>query len=123
MGLTWRDAVSTLAAALIVVAYAAYVGGASLWLISSTWATTAVIVILGLICAVFAIGDSRSRPRTRWAQILSVITIVLGVIALLAGLAGMVINSAYSLKILVMAMLVLWTIGTTMHVSTIGSDS
>jgi hypothetical protein len=122
LGLTWKDAVSTLAMALIIVAYSAYVGGASLWLISSTWATTAVILVLGLICAVCAIGDSYIRPRPRSAQILSGIAIALGVIALFAGLAGMVIDSAYALKILVMTMLVLWSIGTSMHVSTIGSD-
>jgi ABC-type Na+ efflux pump permease subunit len=122
MGLTWKDAVSTLTLALIVATYAVYVGGASLWLISSTWATTAVILIFGLICAVCAVGGSYTRPRPRSAQVLSGIAIVVGVIALFAGLTGMVTDSAYALKILVMTTMVVWMIGTCLHVSTIGSD-
>ena len=45
MSLTWRDAVSTLALVVILVAYAAYLQGTSLWLTSSAWATSAVDLV------------------------------------------------------------------------------
>ncbi|GEM_PF-2976084 len=44
MGLTWGDAVSTLALAVMIIAYAGYLQGTSLLLISNTWAATAVVM-------------------------------------------------------------------------------
>ena len=57
MGLTWRDAVSSCAIVVIVITYAVYLGGTSLLLISSARATSAVILVLGIGCAVVASGD------------------------------------------------------------------
>ena len=122
MGLTWRDAVSTLALVIILVVYAAYNFGTSLLLISSAWATTAVVLVLGFGCAVTATADLYARPQPPSAGIVRRIATTIGIIALIAGLAGLVTGSAYPLKILVMATIVLWAPATVWHVFTIGSE-
>jgi hypothetical protein len=50
------------------------------------------------------------------------VTTVLGTIAFLAGLAGLVANSARAVEVLVVAMGFLWFTGTSWHVMTIGSE-
>jgi hypothetical protein len=121
MALTWRDAVSTLAIAMIMVAYAAFLQGMSLPLISTAWATSAVVMVLGIGCAVSATGDLYTRPQPRSGEVLRRITAGIGVFALIAGLAGLITGSAYALKILVMAMMVLWGTATVWHTFSIGS--
>src|ERR1022692_3752870 len=122
MGLTWRDAVSALALGLVLIVYAAYLQGATLWLISSTGATTAVVLILGGGCAVCAAGDLYTRPQSRPFWIVSGFAAGIGLIALGAGLIGLIGSSAFALKILVMATIILWGTATMAHVSTIGSQ-
>lgn len=122
MGLTWRDAVSTLAIAVIVTVYAAYLEGTGILLISSAWATTAVILPLGIGCAVIATGDLYTTAQPRSAEVVRRITAVIGMIALAAGLIGLVTGSAFALEILVMVTIVLWATATSWHVLTIGSD-
>src|ERR1017187_3333698 len=68
MGLTWRDAVSSFAILVIVIAYAAYLGGTTLLLISSTWAMSAVVLVLGIGCAVVAASDLYTRPQPRLGE-------------------------------------------------------
>ncbi|MGI9004836.1 MAG: hypothetical protein ACR2FU_01295 [Streptosporangiaceae bacterium] len=120
MDLTWRDAVSTLAIVVITIAYAAYLAGTSLLLISSAWATTAVILVLGFGCAVNATGDLYARPHS--AEVLRRITTVISMIALIAGLIGLISSGAYALKILVMATITLLGTATTWHVFTVRSE-
>jgi hypothetical protein len=120
MALTWRDAVSTLAIATIMVAYAAYLQGMGLPLVSTAWATSAVVMVLGIGCAVSATGDLYTRPQPRSGEILRRITAGIGMFALITGLTALITGSAYALKILVMATLALWGTATVWHTFSIG---
>jgi hypothetical protein len=120
MALTWRDAVSTLAIAMIMVAYAAYLQGMGLPLVSTAWATSAVVMVLGIGCAVSATGDLYTRPQPRSGEILRRITAGIGMFALITGLTALITGSAYALKILVMTTLALWGTATVWHTFSIG---
>ena len=122
MGLTWRDAVSSLLIIVIIFAYAAYVQGVSLLLISSAWATTAVVLVLGTGCAVIAAGDLFTRPQPRSGEIFRGIATVLGTIALIAGVIGLIASSAHALEILVVTTTAFYVTATCWHVLTIGSE-
>jgi hypothetical protein len=122
MGLTWRDLVSSAAISLLVLGYSSFAFGSSLVLLSSAWSTSAVGLVLGAICAVFAAADLHTRPQPRPGRVARRITTVLGAIALVAGLAGLAANSAKALEILVVAMGFLWLTGTLWHVYTLGEQ-
>lgn len=122
MGLTWRDTVSGIAIVMIVFAYAAYLAGTQLLLLSSAWATSAVVLALGFGCAASATGDLYTRPQPRSGVVVRRVTAGIGVIALMFGLAGMVTDSQYALRNLVAAMIMFWGTATLWHVFTMGSD-
>jgi hypothetical protein len=122
MGLTWRDAVSSVVILVIIFAYAAYMQGTSLLLISSAWATTAVVMVLGIGCAVIVAGDLYTRPQPRSGEVFRRIATVLGTIALIAGVIGLITSSAHALEILVVATSVFYGTATCWHVLTIGSE-
>jgi hypothetical protein len=122
MGLTWRDAVSTLALVAIMIVYSSFLQGTSLWLVSSAWATSTVVLVLGLGCAVSATGNLYTTPQPNSGEIVRRITAGIGIFGAIAGLAGLVSGSAYALKLLVMAMIALWGTATAWHAFTIGAD-
>jgi hypothetical protein len=123
MGLTWRDLVSSVTVAVMIVAYGSFAYGTSLLLLSSAWAASAVELVLGSICAVSAAGDLHTRPQPRQGVIFRKVTTVLGAISLLAGLAGLIANSAHAVEVLVVFTTFLWLTGTIWHVLSIGSRS
>lgn len=122
MGLTWRDAVSSGTLAVIVIVYAAYLGGSSLLLISSAWATSAVVLLLGIGCAVTAGRDLYTRPQPRLGEVFRRIATGLGAIAVIAGLTGLITGSAHALEILVLVTIPWLGTGIFWHVLTIGSE-
>ena len=122
MGLTWRDAVCAATITVILIAYVAYLEGSSLLLLSSTWATSAVILVLGIGCAVIAGGDLYTRPQPRLGEIFRWIATGLGTIAVIAGLTGLITGSAHALEILVVVTIAWLGTATFWHVLTIGSD-
>jgi hypothetical protein len=122
VGLTWRDLVSSAAIIAMVLAYTAFKIGTDLLLLSSAWIASAVELVLGAICAVIAAGDLHTRPQPLQGVIFRKITTVLGAIALLAGLAGLIADSGRALEILVVATGFLWLTATIWHVLTIGSE-
>ena len=122
MGLTWRDAVSACTIVVIVITYAAYLGGTSLLLISSAWAASAVVLVLGISCAVIAGGDLYTRPQPRLGQVFRRIATGFGTIAVIAGLLGLITGSAHALEILVVATIAWLGTATFWHTLTIGSE-
>jgi len=122
VGLTWRDLVSSAAVVLMVLAYTAFKIGTDLLLLSSAWIASAVELVLGCVCAVSAAGDLHTRPQPPQGVIFRKVTTVLGAIALLAGLAGLIADSGHALEIMVVFTGFLWLTATIWHVLTIGSE-
>jgi hypothetical protein len=122
MGLTWRDLVSSVTVLVMIVTYTMFEYGTGLPLVSSAWAANAVELVLGCICAVSAAVDLHTRPQPLPGEIFRRVTTVLGAIALLAGLTGLIANSRHALEILVVVTTFLWLTATIWHVLTIGSQ-
>jgi len=116
MGLTWRDLVSSVTAVVMVLAYASFLYRTGVPLLSSAWATSAVELVLGAVCAVTVAVDLHTRQLPRQGVIFRRITTVLGTIALLAGLAGLVANSGHAVEILVVTTVFLWLTAFIWHV-------
>jgi hypothetical protein len=122
MGLTWRDLVSSAAIAVLVLSFTAFREGTQLLLLSSAWAASVLGLVLGSICAVSAASDLHTRPQPLQGVIFRKITTVLGTIAFLAGLVGLIANSGQALEVLVVFTGFLWLTATIWHVLTIGSQ-
>jgi hypothetical protein len=122
MGLTWKDLVSSVTILVMILAYTALLYGTALPLLSSAWTASAVELVLGAICAVTAAGDLHTRPQPWQGEIFRRVTTVLGTIALLAGLAGLIANSWHAVEILVVTTAFLWVTATIWHVLTMGSQ-
>lgn len=122
MGLTWRDLASSVAVLAMVLAYGSFQFRSGLLLLSSAWATSCVELLLGAVCAVAAAADLHTRAQPRAGRIVRRVTTVLGVIALVAGLAGLVANSGHAVEVLVVAMVFLWLTATMWHVFNIGAE-
>lgn len=120
MRLTWKDAVTTLFMAAIVAIYATFLNGTGLWLISSARGTTAVVLVLGFVggCALSAANGVRSTAQPRSARVLTAIASTLGVVALIAGVIGLITGSTFTLAVLVTATIALWLIATIRHAFT-----
>jgi hypothetical protein len=123
VGLTWRDLVSSAAIVAMIAVFMAFKIGTDLRLLSSAWIASAVGLVLGAICAVSAASDLHTRPQPLQGVIFRKVTTVLGAIALLAGLAGLIADSGKALEVLVVATGFLWLTGTVWHVLTIGSEA
>ena len=121
VGLTWKDLVSSATVVVMILAYASFAYGTRLLLLSSAWAASAVELVLGALCAVAAAGDLHTRQQPWQGVIVRKITTVLGTIALLAGLAGLIVNSGKAVEILVVATAFLWLTATIWHVLSIGA--
>jgi hypothetical protein len=91
-------------------------------LLTSAWATSCVELVLGAACAVTAAADLHTRPQPRAGRIVRRVTTVLGAIALVAGLAGLLANSGHAVEILVVTTVFLWLTATMWHVLSIGSE-
>ena len=117
MKLTWRDGVATIFMGAIVAIYAAFLGGTSMWLISSARGTTAAVLVLGFVggCALGSIPDlyMGAKSRTEWAFI--AITSMLGAVAVVAAVVGLITGGAVALAVLVSVTLALWLASTVRH--------
>jgi hypothetical protein len=122
MGLTWRDLASSVTVVAMILAYTTFEFGSGLALLSSAWSTSAVELVLGALCAIAAAADLHTRPQPRPGRIVRRVTTVLGTIALLAGLTGMVANSGHAVEILVVTTTFLWLTATIWHAFTIGAE-
>jgi len=122
MGLTWRDLVSSVALAGVVLVYGAYETRTSLLLLSTAWASSAVCLVLAAACAVSAAWDLHTRPQRGLGMAARRVTTVTGTIALVAGLIGLVADSGRALEYLVVATALLWLTAWCWHAYTIGAD-
>jgi len=121
MRLTWKDAVSTLFMAGIVAVYLAFLSGTSMWLISSARGTMTAVLVLGFVggCALSAAGDMYLGTLTRPAKVLRALATLFGLVALTAGVAGLITGGTVWLAILFGATIVLWLTATIRHAFTV----
>jgi hypothetical protein len=116
MKLTWKDAVSTVFIAAIVVIYIAFLNATTAWLISSARGTAAAVLVLGIVggCSMSAAAE-QYQGRQTWAY--TSFASVLGATALVAGVIALITASTVALAILVAATLALWLVATVRHAS------
>jgi len=117
MRLTWKDAVSTVFMAAIVVIYVAFLNSTTAWLISSARGTAAAVLVLGIVggCGMSAPAEQYQDKRARaYTSVAS----VLGTTALVAGVIALITASTVALAILVAATLALWLVATVRHALT-----
>lgn len=107
---------------VIITAYVAYLSGTSLVLLSSAWATSAVVLVCGIGSTVLAAGDLYTTAQPRAGVVFRRIVTVLGTLAVLAGLAGMVTGSQHALEVLVVLTIAMLATPPFWHVFTIGSQ-
>jgi hypothetical protein len=117
MRLTWKDAVSAVFMAAIVVIYVAFLHATTTWLISSARGTAAAVLVLGIVggCAMSAAAEqyqsTRARAYTSFAS-------MLGATALVTGMIALITADTVALAILVVATLTLWLVATLRHALT-----
>src|SRR5512142_3408563 len=117
MRLAWKDAVSAMFMAAIVVIYAAFLNSTTAWLISSARGTAAAVLVLGIVggCAMSAAAEQYQGKRApAYTSFMS----VLGAVALVAGVIALITASTVALAILVVATLALWLVATVRHAIT-----
>ena len=122
MGLTWRDLVSAVTALVMILAYVSFALGTRFALLSTAWAASAVELVLAMICAVIAAADLHIRQQEWPGVIFRRITTVLGAIALLAGLGGLIASNRHLVEIVVVSTTFLWLTAFIWHVLSIGSE-
>ncbi len=117
MRLTWKDAVSTVFMAAIVVIYVAFLNSTTAWLISSARGTAAAVLVLGMVggCGMSAAAGQDQGKRARAYMSFASL---LGATALVAGVIALVTASTVALAILVVATLTLWLAATVRHAFT-----
>jgi hypothetical protein len=117
MRLTWKDAVSTVFMAAIVVIYVAFLNSTTAWLISSARGTTAAVLVLGIVGGC-GMSSADYQEQGTWARAYLGLASVLGITALVAGVVALITASTVSLAILVAATFALWLAATVRHTIT-----
>ena len=114
MRLTWKDAVSTVLMAAIVVIYVAFLNSTTAWLISSARGTAAAVLVLGIVggCGMSAAAE---QYQGKQARAYTSFACALGGTALVAGVIALITASTVALAILVVATLALWLVATARH--------
>jgi hypothetical protein len=117
MRLTWKDAVSTVFMAAIVVIYVAFLNSTTAWLISSARGTAGAVLVLGMVggCGMSA-AAAQYQGKRAWAY--TSFASVLGATALVAGVIALITASTAALAILVVVTLALWLLATARHAFT-----
>jgi hypothetical protein len=117
MRLTWKDAVSTVFMAAIVVSYAAFRDSTTAWLISSARGTAGAVLFLGMVggCGMSAAAEQYQDAQ---AWLYRSLASVAGTAALVAGVIALITGSTVALAILVAVTLALWLMATVRHALT-----
>ena len=117
MRLTWKDAVSTVFMAAIVVIYVAFLNSTTAWLISSARGTAGAVLVLGMVggCGMSA---AAGQYQDKGARAYTSVASVLGATALVAGVIALITASTVALAILVVITLALWLVATVRHALT-----
>jgi len=111
MRLTWRDGVTTLLVGMVALTYAAYAAGWAIPVIDDARGATLLIGAVGLtMCIVGGSGSVIASPDA-----FMVPASVLGGVALLLIIAGLITGWSLAVPLLAAVTLLLWTISTVRH--------
>jgi hypothetical protein len=118
MRLTWKDAVTTLAAGLNTLVFVLYLQGTDLPIIGSTRGAAAAILLLGVFggCALGSAMDAIPMDRTAGERSYVLVASLFGVTALVAGAAALIGDGVGALGVLYYATIALWFIATLRHI-------
>ena len=117
MRLTWKDAVTTVAMAVIVAVYVAFLAKAGWPLLGSVRGTAAVILGVGAVggCALAGVGAQYQTRQTSFGRWLIGLATVLGIVALGAGVYALIAANTVALAVLFGATVALWLVATVRH--------
>jgi len=117
MGLTWKDGVGTMLMAGVVALTLAVIYGWGWPLLNDARAGVIGVTILGFAsCQLVA----RIGPETRWTSPLFVLTVILGIAALVLVIAGLLLNSVPVLVYLTTIVVAMWLVTTIRHLVEVG---
>ena len=114
--MVWEHAIATLLTGTIVAVYAAFLNGTRPWL--NVRGATAVVLALGIGASAAWAWRARSRKPQEFAGVASII----GSMALLAAVIGLIIGSTVALSILVVGIFALWLIATVWCASSVREE-
>ena len=110
MNLTWRDGVATTIVAVIgVVSYAVFNHFSWVFLSDYRWASLTVLLLGFATCVIVGAGIEPSTNR--W----TITATTLGILAIVAALAGIIFPSAVAFAALVIDVGLLWLLTTVHH--------
>ena len=109
-----RDAIATGLVAVAIVVYALWAADAALPGMSGVRASGIVVLALGFAASASAVVPNFHR-LLHGSRIYLAVTSLIGIVAVVAGLAVVINASATGLGVLVAAMVVLWLIATMHH--------
>ncbi|GIH96298.1 hypothetical protein ACFFMN_39255 [Planobispora siamensis] len=117
MRLTWKDAVATVVAGVIVAVYVAFLQGVDMAIISSVRGVATTILVLGFVggCALSSADELYAGRRTPMTQLFTAVASLLGVTALVAGIIALAAESEVALAVLFAATIALWFVSTLRH--------
>jgi len=120
MKLTWRDVATVPFMAAVIAVYAAHLGGADGWLVSSTRESAAAILVLGMFggCALGGTSEVFQTDRTPAVELYAALASLIGFTALAVGIAAVITGSGVALEILFGATMALWVLATLRHALT-----
>lgn len=121
MRLTWKDGVSTVIMALIVMVYVLFLSGADVVFISNVRGAATAMLLLGMIGCGYGAPDELYKAKKSTAiQAFMVLGTTFGVIALGGALVALIFASEVALGVFFVATAVLWFIATTRHLVGVG---
>jgi hypothetical protein len=115
MRLTWRDALATVFVLMAVAVYALWLAGVEVFGMSSVRAIGLVVLGLGLAASVVAVVYGVGAGLLDASRIYLVVTSLLGLGALIAGVVVLAAESEPMLAALVIATGAMWILATVRH--------
>jgi hypothetical protein len=115
MRLSWRDWLATSLVAVAAIYYVMFAAGSELLGASSSNLVAGVTLALGFVASFTAVVYGVGEGLLRANKVYLVITGVLGLAALAAGLIALFTGNEAALAVLVAATVVLWAMSTVRH--------
>jgi len=121
MRLTWRDALATVFVFVAALLYALWLAEIEVFGMSSATAMGVVVMVLGMAASVTAVVYGVGAGLLSASKVYLVVTSVLGLVALVAGIMAIVDANEAMLAALVASTVVMWLMSTIRHAGIAGT--